>query len=215
MFWGVWQLRKDVQAQRTVGFAAVLPVFFVAAASMALGLNYNVRYVVISVIPCLVLVAVGIGGLRSRRLMVVATLAILAWYANGIVRRHWLPEYHNEDVAAAARWLEIENPSQQSIYVISDYMARTLRFHARDDAPILRFPAAGRVMVRVESQQQLQRALASVAVDNPQGCWFAVTRAYHGDPARLFRNWLAEDQRVRWGASLAGIELFHWTPSER
>jgi hypothetical protein len=210
---GVWQLRTQSQSLWMLLFTALFPGFAAALLSALFDLNFNVRYVAVSAFPCLLLVAVGVANLRWRGLMILVTLAILTWFGIALVRRHTLPRYYNEDVRSAAAWLAAENLGNENVYVISDYMARTLRFYSRDAVPVMAFPDATGVMVQIDTEERLEVALARVAAESNAGCWFAVTRAYHGDPDRLFRTWLAKNQRAASAASFAGIEIFHWLPA--
>ncbi len=211
MLFGFWrQLRERRDFVVMLSFA-VTPVLCCAALSAVFELNFNVRYAAPAAVPCLVMVAVGICGTQQRWLRVPLLIACTAWLTLGAIRRQTVERYFNEDVRSAANWLE-HHAQDQNVFVISDYMARTLAFYSDPQIRVHRFPDPNSVMWIIRDEGDLALALQMVQEQSSgrAGCWMVVTRAFHCDPNRLLRNWLSHDASRQIAVTFPGVEVWHW-----
>ena len=190
----------------------LLPCLIAAVMAFSMNLPFNVRYVSASVLPCMLLIAIGISSIRRSQLSMVLGIAIVLLFVWSHGRRSLMARYQNEDMRAAAAYLaDRPNPDSRT-FIIVDYMARTLAYYTGPDVPITKLPDPTILdaTAYIGNEEDLAEAihLLRAAIRKHGTCTLVVTRAFHSDKMRLFRDWLAETNEFQLDREFAGVQIY-------
>lgn len=193
------------------------PTLVVGLLGAAAGITFNPRFVAWCVVP----IAIGLGagaaeglgrGLVARG-VAVACAALLGVVATAAVYNHHVVDrYRFEDLAAAVDWLADKAAVGEPIFVVTDYMAEPLRFHAGlagvELPPVVELPLAGQSDAVVNDAALADEAIATIRANAPRGgFWLVECREFHGDPDGLLRTTLQTAYDMQPQASFAGVRV--------
>jgi hypothetical protein len=191
---GLGLRRSEYLLMTAAGTVAVTMVL-----ALVFDLKYKVSYVSWASIPVLVALGEVIAGGWSRWWVRPATLAYGGLILISLGNRHLQDRYRNEDVRAAAAYLDAHSSPQARVFIAPAYMAKTLTFYLGADW-------------RVEALPDGAAALPSIArrTDGTAAgpAWLVYTRTFHADPTGEMRGRLASGSTTRLAATFPGVELY-------
>lgn len=193
---------------------STVPVFLSGGLSMVVDLRYSVRYIVIAAIPILIVLGIGLGSIKKAWLtwLLAAAFLVLGVYAQFV--RHTNPKYKNEDLRSTANYLASEVTTGTPTFILSDYIIRPLEHYAGPDANLISLPNPDQWQGHIDDAVGLQEAvrqMRTMAGDQP--ATIVLSRPFHGDPHRLFRNWLLEE-KVELIQQFDGVEIYEFQTSD-
>jgi hypothetical protein len=126
-----WQELRTRQYGGGIVFLALASAPIIAAAGALAEVGPKVRYWSWILMPLLVWLAAGLArGWHERRWLTKAALAALvAIQLVALFNRYNVPRYANEDIRAAAAYLQSQPGGHDPVFVVSDYMAPPLRYY--------------------------------------------------------------------------------------
>lgn len=188
----------------------VLPVAISGILGQALNLTYNVRFVAPSVVPLLIWLAAGVGGTWSRPSTQLATCLLAAVTVVAISNRQLEERYRNEDIRAACSYIEQIGPTDQPVFVISDYMNHVVRYYASETRPVWQLPDCNAMSLEIHDADDVEQALTTIGkhVDKGQPFWLVYSRPFHGDPDGLLLAHLLDEQAIELAHETAGVRVY-------
>jgi uncharacterized membrane protein len=211
-----------VIALSVIGFAAlrstardVLWILLVTLASVILGpfvvaaffdVAINPRYAMAAVPALIVLLASGCALLAESRLGRVAPAALINCMVLASALHLSDPGHGREDVHGAARWLDTNVPTNETILVTSDEMAILARFHWPERNLIVYPPK--RVVVGKGNAERIASELPS---SDGSRIIYVVGREWLSDPDGALRAALRARYDSCPGAQVRGIQLLCFT----
>ncbi|QDU56087.1 glycosyltransferase family 39 protein [Aeoliella mucimassa] len=211
---------KRLASQRlasAVVLLAVLPIILAGGLGVATGITYNVRFVVWCIVPIAVLMASGMAESWPRWWGKLATIGLLVISLVAINNRTFVPRYQNEDLRAAAEFIEQEGEQASRVFVVSDYLSCVLDFYMAEPDRIAELPVAGEANQIIDSAADVQLAIDSMdqLTSTGEECWVVYSRAFHGDPEQLLLDRLLDDQQLELAAEFAGVRVYRHAAEQR
>jgi|GEM_PF-3759419 len=198
----------------------VLFLLPIAGASAAAGSglsDYNIRYVIASLLPLVVIMAGTLTTSKLRNLTALLTLTVLAVNTTSIANRMFVSRYQNEDSRAACEFLIENSTNPQRVVAIAHYMAEPVRYYLPADYQV--FPAESPVseMLAVTTEPPTLQEIWQWIHQEEGPYWVFYSREFHGDPEGIFKQALLDDPQVKLLGTWAGVELYRGvatTPSK-
>ncbi len=191
----------------------VAPVLIVGGVGLATGITYNVRHVAWCAVPLTVILGVGaaVAGRRPWGLAAAGGLIGLMLFAT--YQRNWNPRYQNEDVRAAAAYLDERLGANDVALVVSDYMTPPLRRYSTHDEQFVELPEPGVLSQVIRDARGADSGLQAARERAVGGVtWLVTSRVFHGDPQRLLFARLKQEFRLEQAAAFAGVEIYRSSP---
>ncbi|MEQ8847534.1 glycosyltransferase family 39 protein [Botrimarina sp.] len=204
------------RSARVIALLVLAPAPLLGLLGAASGITYNPRFVAWCVTPLSVWlgagVVAGVAAGRWKRPVTLASTAVLVAVALfALYNRHAVSRYQNEDLGGAAAWLAEHAEQGQTVFILSDYLAPTLRLHAQIAGlrlpKVVELPAPGAVDTVADDRADAEQAAAVVA-NAPRPFWLIECRTFHGDPRRLVHDALASTNRLTRATSFAGVVIW-------
>jgi 4-amino-4-deoxy-L-arabinose transferase-like glycosyltransferase len=180
-----YQGARKLNRQRVLPTAislTLLPVLLVFGLSLAAGLNYNVRFVTWVMIPVAIWLGAGMAAMPNSWTTRLAAVGFILLSATAIYNRHAIPRYQHEDLRAAAAHLQANASPGDTVYVVSGYLSRVLRYYLHGDWTIVELPEPEDGVI--EDRSEALDTVSSTVFRQPPGhvCWLIYSRPFHGDP---------------------------------
>jgi uncharacterized membrane protein len=197
----LWAGRARQNARRYGSLLATAAGTVAAIVVLALvfDLKYKVSYVSWASIPLLVALGEVIGSGWSRWWVRPAAAAYGGLILISLGNRHLQDRYRNEDVRAAAAYLEAHASPRAPVFIAPVYMRNALVFYLGPGW-------------RVETLPEGQAALGTIArlTHSPAAgaTWLVYTRSFHGDPTGELRAGLASQHKIKVAANFPGVALY-------
>ena len=195
--------RKGGNHEAELAILLFVPTGLALLTTPLIGIAYNVRYIVASLVPLLVLTARGLTIPPWERWRVVAAVLLIITCGVSNANRFWSAGHQNEDSRAAARFLERQT-DHFPVLCMSHYMTE----------PLEHYHPGERRVIPVESVADTGENLAEVIdsikrVVGKQGkFWLFYSRAYHGDPEGMLLKSLLSENVIEERGSWPGVRLF-------
>ncbi|MGI9429520.1 MAG: glycosyltransferase family 39 protein [Bythopirellula sp.] len=166
--------------------------------------NYNVRYVIPSLLPLIVLTAIAVTSGGHPSISILLGLILLAVSFSSIVNRHQVAKYQNIDSASASTFLAEYAGEPQRVYTLAHYMQVAARHY---------LPAGYEVVPLDDVTSAANNLEATIQQINSQDgpFWVFYSREFHGDPAGIFKEALLNDPQVEQLGTWTGVALFRGT----
>ncbi len=197
------------------------PVVLVGLLGLVSGITYNPRFVVWAVVPIALWVGIGVvEGLgrrgRARAASLGGCLVLSAIAAIAVAQRHAVNRYKTEDLASAAAWLAENTPDDETVFVVSDYLAPQLAFNAEIAGlkmpTLTALPRPGEFDVVVTDT-----AIAEQAIDHlrdavgAESFWLVESRTFHTDPDGRLHSAIEDAAKLEPVARFAGVQIYRGT----
>ena len=207
-------LRKKPRWFWTLLSASLLPTVIAALVSSVTDLRFGVRYVAISAVPILCALGIGIACMTSQKLRFAVALGFLLVTGISTYQRHFVPIYKNEDLQSLAMELEEREPG--TVFLLADYTKRPLGYYLGHQQGFVPLPVPEKTAESIDDEEELSEVIERIEQANPmRPIWIVLSRAYHGDPHYLFREWLSRSSQVRLVREFDGAWLYQYrSPSE-
>ncbi|QDT69036.1 hypothetical protein MalM25_19620 [Planctomycetes bacterium MalM25] len=190
-------------------------IALVGGVGAAMGLTFNPRFVAWCSVPISAWVGVGVAsGLGqskvTRRVTALACLGLLTISTVALINRHAVDRYRTEDLPSAVTWLVDNGLQDAPLFVVSDYLAPQIEFHAgltqTPLAPVRGLPRPGRVDQEIEEPGLVAEAIENVEqLAGGEEFYLIECRAFHTDPHGLLREALRERAGLEPVARFAGV----------
>ncbi len=195
-------LRREYPYRLELLTLLILPI--VCASGLAAGFqlsNYNVRYVLPSLVPLVIMISVAIGKANSRLFSVGLALVLLTISSVSLANRQLVGRYRNEDSRSAAEYIAASESEPSPVYTVAFYMQESARYYLPDRYQV--YPVA---QITAEPET-LADALA--LINQRQGpYWLFYSREFHGDPEGIFEQALLNDSQVELMDTWEGVQLY-------
>lgn len=180
----------------------LLPITFAFLVESCFSLsNFNVRYVIPSLLPLVVLLAIALTQTLNRKVAMVLAAAFVAVSAMSNFNRHQYAKYQNVDAKSACEFLATETNNPERVYTLAHYMQVAARHYLPE----------GYEVVPLEDVTRADGNLReTIALINQAGepFWIFYSREFHGDPDGIFKQVMRDDPRVEYKGAWAGVELY-------
>ena len=197
--------RRYPEARVPVALWLLFPLAFAALGAIVTVHPFNVRYTIISFLPALVLIVVGLDALRGR------ALRGLAWAGVGVVSVVALsgyytdPRYARDDNRGAAAYLLAHANPDVLVIAHRAFTARILRYYAPSATHILGFPPERRAVAGSALTAELDATVADV----PR-VWLFLSRATPEEDRQFLTFFDARFRRTERYTS-SGVQLIGYT----
>ncbi|HVT29366.1 MAG TPA: glycosyltransferase family 39 protein [Lacipirellulaceae bacterium] len=203
-----WRRLRGERSLLVILALGVLPVAILGFLSIAGGLNYNVRFVTWIMIAAAVWLGAGIAAGRRQRLVQLACAALILLSALAFYNHHWVARYEEEDLRGAASYLHAHATTNDTVYVVSDYLADLMRYYLGDKWHVVELPSPGNVNHVVHNNTDARQA-ADLATDaSGRQAWLIYSRPFHGDPEGLLLKTLESRDSLELAATCPGVAIY-------
>jgi uncharacterized membrane protein len=205
-----WQRIRQERSRRVIIVVAVLPVLILGVLSIGGDLNYNVRFVAWITIAAAVWLGAGISAGYQHRIVQIAMAGFVLLSAIAFYNRHWVARYEHEDLRGAASYLQAHATKNDTVYVLSDYMADLMRYYLGDSWRVVELPKPGSVNQIVRDSHDAQSAATEATHTNPGAArmWLIYSRPFHGDPHGLLLETFASHESLQMATTLPGVTVY-------
>jgi len=166
--------------------------------------NYNVRYVIPSLLPLVILMSVALTTQGKKRISVFMGLLVVTLNFFSIMHRQQFTTYQNIDSKGVCEFLVEHSSEPQRVYTIAHYMEVSARHSLPVDYQVIPLDDV------TSKLQNLEETINRINADKGS-FWIFYSREFHGDPEGLFKQALLDDPRVEHKGTWTGVELFHGT----
>jgi uncharacterized membrane protein len=198
-------IRRYPRASLPVALWLIFPLAFAAIGALVTVHPFNVRYTIISFLPSLVLIVVGIDALSGWVLPVAAWAGVAAVCALSLRGYYTDPRYARDDNRAAAAYLLSHDGSDAVVVAHRAFTVKDLRFYAPSVAHIMPYPRARRPGEHLTPQAELD-GLA----DGHTRVWLFLSRATDDENAPIiafFKSHFRETDRF----TSSGVQLLEFS----
>lgn len=214
---GGWRLAKAgwLTPMLLLTFGAIGAVGLLGVAS---GVTFNPRFVAWCAAPLAVWLGVGItAGLRKgsglHKLTLAASLGLFSIASVAIAQRHTVDRYRTEELPSAVAWFDEQGLHDAPVFVVSDYLAPQVDFHAElagvELSRVNALPRPGQVDQEVEEVGLAAEAIASLrGLAGDADFYLIGCREFHTDPHGLLRDALLESTTIEPIARFAGVVVY-------
>jgi uncharacterized membrane protein len=203
-----WRRLRAKRSVSIIAALAVVPVLILGVLSVAGGLNYNVRFVTWIMIAAAIWLGAGIAAGRHRRIVQVAFAGLVLLSAIAFCNAHWVARYEHEDLRGAANYLHAHANSNDTVYVVSDYLADLTRYYLGDQWHVVELPDPGSVNCVVRDNREATQAAALAAGRGGNQVWLIYSRPFHGDPNGLLLKTLESRLSLELTTTRPGVEIY-------
>jgi hypothetical protein len=166
--------------------------------------SFNVRYVIPSLLPLIILLAVALTADGKKTFSTIMGLVLVTVSLCSIMHRHQFATYQNIDSRAACKFIADCSAEPQTVYSLAHYMQVAARHYS----------AVGTVVIPLDDVTSESQNLDETIqlINSHEGpFWVFYSRAFHGDPEGLFKRAMLDDPLVEHQGTWTGVELFHGT----
>ncbi len=182
----------------------VFPVAFAAVGALVTVHPFNVRYTIISFLPALVLMVVGVDALPGRSLRAATWIALAAVCAASLRGYYTDPRYARDDNRGAAAFLTAHGGTGAVVVVHRAFTVKDLRFYAPSAKHLMPFPRA-----RKPGEQLAPMAELGALVEGQDHVWVFLSRATPDENAPI-TAFLAREFRRTESFVSSGVELYEY-----
>ena len=203
LFLFVWSARHTFPwRNKEIWNLAVLSTcpIFSGVLCTTLGVGYNLRYALWTLIPIVVLLATMLEHAVYGRLGKLALVILLMLFSLAVYNRSQIDRYQNEDLRSVAAYVRQSGRQSQAtpMLVVSGYMVEPLGYYVQGDWPLKAIPMMSPFGERFV---EMERIFAELKSETNQ-FWLVYTREFHQDPdGRLLES-------IRRAATLQRVEDF-------
>ena len=172
---------------------------------------FNVRYAILSFIPFVVFLAVGIQNLQNPWLFrlalgFVALVSLISSY-NYFYNDH----YHKENSRDATHFFETKAVSSDLVICNAPYTVTNFNYYYNrpETAKILCYPNDKRYVEKSQLKSDLKKIIG-----NRKRFWLFLSRTYHSDPKGYIKNYCDASSRRVSKFESAGVELILYQQKE-
>ncbi len=199
MIWGALTLaRRNARVARLVTLWFLFPLLFVVAGALVTVHPFNVRYAVLSFIPVIIVLAMGLDALPRGGVRLAGWAGLLALSAVSLHGYYVDPKYARDDNRGAGQFFTTHAGSSEVVVAHRAFTAKDFRFYAPPGTTIIPYPAGDRSITSADVGGDLQRLVH----DAPR-FWMFLSRStpdeitplldycdhhYHRDAAASFRS---------------------------
>ncbi len=202
---GIRALARRFPAGRVpVALWLVFPVAFAAVGALVTVHPFNVRYTIISFLPALVLIVVGVDALPGRSLRAATWIAMAAVSAVSLLGYYTNPRYARDDYRGAAAFLTAHGGTGAVVIVHRAFTVKDLRFYAPSATHLMPFPRARR-----PGEQLTPMAELAALVEGQDHVWLLLSRATPDEDAPI-TAFLARGFRRTDSFVSSGVELYEY-----
>lgn len=203
--WGaVRTYRRDPHVARMLGLWFLFPLLFVIGGALVTVHPFNVRYAVISFLPTIVVLAVGLESLRGPALRLAGWGGLFALSAVALRGYYFEPKYARDDNRGAAQFFAAHAAPDELVLAHRAFTAKDFRFYAPPGTRVVPFPPGDRPIASLNVDSTLD-----TLVHGATRFWIFLSRStpaevaplraycdgvYHRAPAESFES--------------TGVELF-------
>jgi hypothetical protein len=204
-------LLRERRALAVVVTLIALPIPLLAAMSIAGRVSYNDRYVFWCLIGAALWLGAGLVAGGNRWLVRIAMGVLVLLSAAAVCNRHAVLRYQHEDLRGAAAWIHANGSPDDNIYIVSDYLADTLRYYLGEGWKVVELPVPGEVNHVVRDDDRARAARQAVETRSPPGrqIWVVYSRPFHADPTALLLKHFSESLGLAVEVELAGVTVYH------
>lgn len=182
----------------------VFPVAFAAVGALVTVHPFNVRYTIISFLPALVLMVVGVDAVRGRSLRAATWIAMAAVWALSLFGYYTDPRYARDDNRGAAAFLTAHGGTDAVVVVHRAFTVKDVRFYAPLATHLAPFPRARR-----PGEQLTPMAELGALVEGQDHVWVFLSRATPDENAPI-TAFLAREFRRTESFVSSGVELYEY-----
>ena len=162
MAWGsVRLIRRDARIARLLALWFLFPLLFVVLGALVTVHPFNVRYAVISFLPVVIILAVGLDtlpspGLRAAGwagLALLSAVALRSYYVN--------PKYARDDNRGAALFFASHAGPDELVLAHRAFTAKDFRFYAPEGTRIIPFPPADQAIASLDVDSTLSTIIGA------------------------------------------------------
>jgi hypothetical protein len=183
----------------------VFPVAFAAVGALVTVHPFNVRYTIISFLPALVLMVMGVDALPGRPLRAATWVALAAVCAVSLRGYYADPRYARDDNRGAAAFLTAHGGTGAVVVVHRAFTVKDLRFYAPSATHIAPFPRA-----RKPGEQLTPMAELTALAGGQDHVWLFLSRATPDEDAPITAFFARQYRRTESFVS-SGVELYEYT----
>ena len=188
----------------------LLTLFFlpvIGAISLAAGFelsDYNVRYVLPSLVPLIVLLAIAIVHASSRTFAIAMAILLISVSAVSLANRQLVGKFQNEDTRSAANYIVSHESGSSKVFTVAFYMEESARHYLPEDYQVT-------PIERVTEEPETLAAAMSLLAQHDDDCWIMYSREFHGDPQGKFKQAMVSDPEIEIAGTWEGVELYRKT----
>ena len=164
----------------------------------------NPRYVLPMIVPLMVLILAGCGGVLSfsgwRRWL---ALLYVITVGHSLTNHYFNPEYARDDLRSAAAFVRELQPQPQQVVVCAPHLSDVFSYYLQYPLPLLPVGAPDKADAAEPALQELHRKLAGL-----RRFVLIYSRPDHGDRAGILRKSLTERYRVAQHRHWTGVDAF-------
>ena len=136
--WGATRLaRRDAHIARLVALWFVFPLLFVVVGAIATVHPFNVRYAVISFLPAVIVLAVGLDSLPSSNMRFAGWAGLAALSAVSLHAYYVDPKYARDDNRGAAEFFTAHASHDELVVAHRAFTAKDFRFYAPPETRVI------------------------------------------------------------------------------
>jgi 4-amino-4-deoxy-L-arabinose transferase-like glycosyltransferase len=204
---GVLALR--IRPDRTLLLALwlVIPILVAGVVSAGTHAAYNVRYVSLLLPAYILVLAAGIGRIRSRTAQHGVVGCFLVFNCYSLANYYFNPEYAREDARGASRYLEMVAQPDDAILVVGSSVA--LKYYYAGPAPLHSWTGQSHDPVA-------QVAAQSGETTHPhKRLWLVETRRWEKDKSGQVRNVLEQTYQTLGHQRFSGVDIYSYEVGDR
>lgn len=201
----LWKQEKTVCLISTFFF--IFPLAFAVIGSIVTDNPFNVRYAILSFLPFVVFLAMGINSLQNPWLFrgalgIVVLVSLISSY-----NYFFNDRYHKENYRAAIHFLETHAVSSDLIICSAPYTIRNLKyyFNGQGNLQLIGYPNDTRYIKKPQIKSDLE-----TIIGNRKRFWLFLCRTFHSDPEGYIRKYFDAHFRSDFEMKSNGIELIRY-----
>ena len=205
----LWKQDKIVCWIITILF--IFPLAFAILGSIITNNPFNVRYAILSFLPFVVFLAVGIQSLQNPWLFrgalgIVALVSLISSY-----NYFFNDRYHKENSRAATHFLETHAVSNDLVICSAPYTIINLKYYynGQEDVKLIGYPNDTRYIEKSQLKSDLKKIIG-----NRKQFWLYLSRTFHSDPKGYIRICCDASFRRVFEFASAGVELILYQQKE-
>lgn len=163
--------------------------------------DYNVRYVIPSLVPLTVLLAIAIGNLDRRFSASLLAVVLLVVSSASVFNRRFVERYQNEDARVAAKLIADYESEPNPVYCVAFYMQEAARYYLPKNYDVIPVPQV------TGTAESLQHAVELIN-GREANFWIFYSREFHGDPDGALKQALIDSRSVELVGTCNGVEVY-------
>ncbi|WP_454061663.1 glycosyltransferase family 39 protein [Candidatus Nitrospira salsa] len=202
---GVWKLfRKDKAILLILALLFLLPVIFVGLAAILNVGPFNTRYIIPSLLPFLVFVALGVQNFQKRSFQIVSVCIFTIISIVSLNNYYFEDHYHREDSRGASQFLAEHAIQGDLIICMAPYTKTTLLHYlsSANNFSVVGYPKDNAFVDPVQIPEDLQKIIAG-----RNRFWVFFSRIFHADPTGHLKSHLESFFSPTSKFNSTGVEL--------